>query len=311
MLTGQAIKENAYLIRENPITQTPLEFTQEMSECCVNMPVLAETVFTNSLFNDTSSPLFFWGAGFSTATLVLQKRESGVWVDKETLDVADWGTPYAFGFFVNQYNQSAIGYELNWADVLNDVDLGEGNYRFKSVGTLRIGSGTVSKYSFEYCLSKYTADRADETVRIDWWQSGSFGDRDDDQLRQDYGDLNWHNSIRLPGAIFGFDTSPEFEETRTKYQNGESIWLRSSQVESYTLKAGRYDQTLHKYIKVEILQADKISITDYTIANPTRHQNKFVILSGGYEPKWTIGSMTANVEVKFLQHYQNFNHKRQ
>lgn len=306
---GQAIKQRVYLIKTNPITDDPLEFERRELNCCVPLRVLAESVFTNELFNDISSPLFFWGAGFSTANLILQEKINGSWTDAKTLNVSTWGTPYAFGFFTNIYGENAIGYELNWKDVLNHVDLGEGNYRFKSVGTLLIGGGTVTKYSFEYCLSTYTAERADDTVRIDWWMSGNFGDPENDQLKKDYGTLNWHNSMRLPGAVFGFDGST-YEKNYVKYQNGKQVWLQDSQVEEYVLKMGRYDQALHKYIKTEIFQSDEIKITDYNINNPTRHQNKYVILASDYKPNWTFGNMTALVEVTLKQAYQNLNHKR-
>lgn len=273
------------------------------------MPVLAETVHTNDLFNDQTSPIFFWGTGFSTATLILQKYESGSWTDKETLNVNTWGTAYAYGFFENMNGDKAIGYALNWRDVLIDGDLGEGNYRFKSVGTKLIGGGTVTKYSFEYCLKEYTVYRADETVRIDWWMSGNFGDVENDELKADYGNLNWYNSIRLPSAVFGFDISSS-EKTFVKYQNGQQVWLTDSQVEEYKLKMGRYDQELHRFIKVQIMQSDRMRITDYNIQNPTRHQNRYVIMTGNYEPEWQMWSMTANVEVTMQQMYQNHNKKR-
>jgi len=306
---GQAIKDNFLLIRENPITGTPLTFNDASTECCLTLPVFAEVSPSNDLFNDQSSPIFFWGAGFSTANLILQKYENGAWIDKETLNVSTWGTAYAYGFFTNMNNEKAIGYNLQWKLVLNDIDLGEGNYRFKSVGTILIGGGTVTKYSFEYCLKTYTAYRADDTIRVDWWMSGNFGDVNDDRLKSDYGDLNWFNQMRLPGAVFGFDTSTT-EQTYVKYQNGKQVWLTDSQVEEYQLKMGRYDQELHKFIKVQIMQADEIRITDYSINNPTRHQNKYVRMTGDYSPNWVMGSMTALVEVKMQQAYQNFNHKR-
>lgn len=309
-MQGEATRQDFYIIRDNPVGPAPLPLVSSTGECCFKLDVLAELEEkTDDHYNDHSGPIFFWANGFSTADLVLQKYVGGVWTDVATLDDDTYGTAYPFGFFVNVFSQSAIGYYLDWFEVLNDEDLGEGNYRIKSTGTTLFGSNEVDKYSFEYCLRKYTPNRADKTVRITWNLNARVGDPEDDFSKRDFGITNWQNQIRLPNCMFGYDIS-SFERSFVKYQSGEMIWLEDSQVEEYTFKSGRYTNELHRFIKIDILQADTIIITDYNINNPTRHTDKYVIPVGNYEPNWIANAMLASVEVKFHQFAQNLNHKR-
>ena len=309
MLYGQAVKQDVKIIRSNPVGASPLEFESTTQDCCVILPVFAEEVLTNNYYNDNTSPLFFWNNAITTADLYLQKKVNGSWTDVANLLLSTWGVPYAFGFFTNIYNEKAIGCAVQWKLVLNDVSLGEGNYRIRSTGTLLIGGTFTTKYSFEYCLKKYTPDRADNTVRISWWTNGQIGDPEDDRLKIDFGIINWFNQIRLPDAVFGYDTST-YEREFVRYQNGQQKWLQDIQVEEYLLKSGRYDNALHRFIKIMILQADEIKITDYSIDNPVNHQDRNVIPASNYEPIWTFGSMLSPVEIKFQQAYQNHIHKR-
>jgi hypothetical protein len=313
---GQAIKETFLIIRDNPNGEAVLSFNTVTTDCCITLPVFGETVFTSDYFNDITAPLFFWGKGFSTANLWLQKYVSGAWVDKVELNVGTWTDaslaydPSVFGFFTNRFSEKAIGYQLSWALVLNDGALGEGNYRIKSTGTTLIGATSVSKYSLEFCLSEYNANRADETVRVDWWMNGSIGDPDNDKLSKDFGTLNWFNQIRLPDSRFGYNEG-EGETSYVRYQTGEMKWLEDSQVKKFTLKTGRFDETLLNYIEKEILQAGQFRITDYNILNPNRNQNRYVVRDGMvFKPVWDQQSLLAPVEIQFQQGYQNLIHKR-
>jgi len=308
MATGQSIGQRFYMLRDNPVGATPLEFDSTNNDCCFVLPVLAETIYSNDLYNDFTSAIFFWNTSFTTAVLKLQKYENGAWGDVATLSGSTYGTAYAFGFWYNMYNQNAIGYKLQWKLVL--AALGEGNYRFKCSSTPLFGAAEQIKYSFEYCLKAYTPYRADGTVRIDWKLNGNLGDIEDDTLKRDFGTLDWLNSIRLSDSMFGFDKSPTHEKEYVKYQNGNMKWLNDSQVEEYILKTGRFPNELHRFIKLDILQADEIKVTDYNIDNPTKHMERLVSWNGGYEPNWAFGTLLAPVEISFQQAYQNFNHKR-
>lgn len=308
MPQGQSISQKFYIIRDSPTLPAPLSLTSNLAGCCFELPVLAETSPTNDLYNDFTGFVLFWNNAFSTATLILQKSVSGTWTDTATLNVDTWGTAYTFGFWTDIYGQNAIGYKLDWDLVL--AAFGEGSYRIKSVGTPLFGAVTQTQYSFEYCLKTYTEQRANETVRIDFKQNGIIGDRDSDYIKRDFGILDWENSIRLPDSMFGNDSSPSHEKEYVKYQNGSMIWLSDNQVEEYILRTGRLPNFLHKFIKIDVLQADEIKVTDYNLNNPTKHTEKDVVWSGNYEPTWTNGNLYAPVEIRLQQAYQNFNKKR-
>lgn len=307
---GETIRQNFSIIRNNPVGVTPLPLVSSTGECCFKLDVLAElTAKTDEHYNDISAPIFFWSNAFASATLILQKYVNGAWTNVVTLSNDDYGTLYAFGFFENIFEETAIGYNLDWFSVLNDVSLGEGNYRIKSTGTTLFGGVTVDKYSFEYCLKTYTPNRADRTTRITWYLNGRVGNAEDDTKKRDFGSINWQNQIRLPESMFGYDSS-SFERSFVKYQSGQMVWLEDSQIEEYNFKSGRYPNELHRFIKIDVLQGDTIIITDYNINNPTRHTDRYVIPFGNYEPTWMPNSMLASVEFKFQQAYQNLNHKR-
>lgn len=306
---GQARKDVFSVIRDNPVTETALTFNDTIQGCCLTLPVLAESVVTNSYYNDEYGFIFFWGPGFSTANLKLEKLVNGTWTEVESLIIDTWGTHYDFGFFTNRFDENAIAYILEWQKVLTDPDLGEGNYRLRSSGTQIIAAGTVDQYSFEFCLQEYTQDRADETVRFEYNLNGILGSQIDDRYRRDFGTLNFPCQFRLPGAMFGFDKYPS-ERQYIRYQNGKQVWTGDRSKEEYTLKTGRYDQPLHRFIKHEVLQADDIRVTDYNILNPTRHQGRYVIPIGNYEPKWDPQTIYAPAEIQFEQGYQNNIRKR-
>lgn len=307
---GEAIKEVFTIIANKGTSRsTPAPIYSDVktiNECCFEMPVLAELSFTNELFNDEHGPIFFWNNSFSGAVMKLQMLIGGIFTDVDTLNNSSYGTAYPFGFFTNMYDENAIGYHLKWANVLGAF--GSGKYRVKCTGT-QIAGDPVILYSLDFCLKKYTPERADKSVRLSWWTNGNLGDKDNDRTKLDFGTINWFNQIRLPNSKFGNDTST-FERTYIKYQSGKEIWTKDTQIEEYLLRTGRFNNDLHRYIKIVILQADEISVTDYNIENAVKHQNRFVIPNSNYEPKWVDGSMFSSVEVKFQQAYQNLEHLR-
>lgn len=304
---GIVIKQKFVLIKDSPGgVPVTVVASVNLDKCCFELPALAELSFTSEFKNDKHSAIFFWNNGFVSAEMKLQRFENGAWSDGILLSDNTYGINFAYGFYETIYKEKAQGYLLDWNLTLA-ID-GEGNYRIKATGTT-IAGALVEQYSMDFCLKTYTEARADRTVRIDWWLNGNLGNLLNDSLKRDFGALNWFNSIRLPESKFGNDTS-SYERTFVKYQNGKQIWTKDVQIEEYSLRTGRFTNELHRFIKIDILQADDIRITDYNTENAVTHQNKFVIVSGNYEPKWIDGSMFASVEVKFQQAYQNFEHRR-
>lgn len=305
-LPGTAIKQNFSVITGDsspaPI-YTPILL---INECCFSLPALAESAFTRDEYNDYHGPIFFFGNKYTTAVLKLQQYTNGAWADIANLDDNTYGTFYDWGFYYTIYNENAIGYLIDWSLVLSNYD--EGSYRVKCTSTDIFGNNN-STYSLDFCLLEYSEERANNTVRIDWWMNGNVGDKDFDTKRRDYGDTNWANSIRLPNSMFGFD-EPNVTRSFVKYQTGAQIWTADDEFDSYTLKTGMLTNLIRRYLRFDTFKGSEMRITDYNISNPNEHINRYVVLSGAAKINYFDNITKAPMEVKFDQYFQNNSKKR-
>jgi hypothetical protein len=314
MPLGEAIFENFKLIADNPSTTTSVLDLPKFStsSCCYELPVFAELVYTKDFNNDKSSVIYFYGKAFSDALLELEQYTNGSWVKVADLNDATYGTYYAFGFFENNQNEKAAGFLIDWALVLSG--LGVGKYRVKTVETNIFG--TTNKYSLEWSLKAYNSNIVNKTTRVSWWLSGVTGDSSNDQLKKDYGSLNWYNEVRLKNSLLWSKTS-EYEKDYVKYQNGQKVWIKDERTRSYKFELLGAPNYIHELLSGEAFQADTIMITDYNSDNPAMDSDcnpelleKYVKLSSSYEPNWAYGSKYAKVELTFVNEYQNFVRKR-
>lgn len=306
MPLGECISENFKVIRNNPTDpDNELDLPKSSnSDCCFTLPVLAEIVVTSPYNNDKSSVIWFYDNAFSGAVMELEKYVSGAWTKVDDLDNTDNGTYYAYGFFTNDLNEKAMGYQIDWQKVL--VLHGDGSYRVKTVETNIFG--TTNKYSLEWCLRTYTPDRANGTIRFDWWLNGICGDSNNDQRIRDFGSLNWFNEIRLEGW-FGLNSS-EYEKNYVRYQNGQQVWIKDERTQNYACDIGRVPNYVHELLSGEVFQADYITVTDYNTENPTTHIDRAIKLTSSYEPNWYKFSKYAFVNLTFTNEYKNFVRKR-
>lgn len=306
MALGECIFENFKLLPNNPTDpENELDLPKSVNfDCCFTLPVLAELVVTSEYNNDKSSVIWFYDENYSAVTMELQKYVNGVWTKQTDLNDNSNGTFYAFGFFVNELNESAIGYLIDWQLVLTNY--GEGSYRVKTTETGILGN--TEKYSLEWCLRTHTPQRANGTLRIDWWLSGITGNKEFDTKYRDFGTLNWFNEIRLEGW-FGLDKST-YEKDYVRYQNGQRVWITDERNREYGCQIGRVPSYVHELLSGETFQADAISITDYNTDNANTHIDRYVKLSSDYEPNWSKFSKYAGVELSFINEYQNFVRKR-
>jgi hypothetical protein len=314
MPLGEAIFENFKIIATNPTTpNSVLDLPKfSASSCCYDLPVFAELIFTKDFNNDKSSVIWFYSEAFSDSLLELEQYINGTWTKVADLNDATYGTYYAFGFFINNQQEKAVGFEIDWKLVLSG--LGVGKYRVKTVETNIFG--TTNKYSLEWTLKAYSSEIVNETTRISWWISGLTGDSSNDQVKRDFGDLDWFNEIRLPNSLFWSKTS-EYEKEYVQYQNGQSKWIKDERTRSYKFELNAAPNYIHELLSGETFQADTIMITDYNSNNPAMDKDcnpelveKFVKLSSSYEPSWHMNSKYASVELTFINEYQNFVRKR-
>jgi hypothetical protein len=311
MPIGEAIKQD-FRILTNSNPETPSIPVLDLHEpCCECNYVVAESVFTSDLNNDKSGEIFFVSDAFSNAVMKLEKEINHVWTEVATLNNTTYGTYLAYGSFTNQFDEKPTGYVINWRSVLvAGGSFGEGRYRIKCTLTPLFGSPVIKYSRFEWDLRAYTPYRVQETVRVEFWQNGLKGDPTSDLRKRDFGTLNWYNQIRLANSRFGKDIGT-FTRESVRYQNGLDQWLEDFQVEEYILNVGQSTNVFHRYLRIDMMQADKIQITDYTAANPTEHINRLVKPNSNYEPRWNVGSKKASVEIRFKQMYQNLQNRRQ
>lgn len=304
-IDGEAITQIFFFIgqsQQQPV-QSPLLPNGRTIECCSDFVInaLANTASTSDLQNDKAGPLFCFPSYVTDAEIKLQKYTNGNYSDIATLDNNTYGTFYEFGFFVNGQKETFIGYQLNWKDVLTAH--GEGLYKIICIPSLPFGT-PITLESFQYCLKTYSKERAEGTVRIEYYLSGILGVIGYDTLKRDLGELNWYNAFRLPG-FFGYPTA-SYETDIVEYNNGQRQYVEDEQEPEYTLKLKMQPHYIHEVMRIDVMQADHVFITDYNSRNAGTFIKKAVMKNGSYEPDWhRLQSKLANVEVKFKQEFNN------
>lgn len=306
-MNGQAIKQDIYILRPAVVDSPTMQAAPNATGCSFELPALAEMEPTDDHFNDKHSVIWFFGELFSDIKIYLQKKSGSTWNDVAELTDDTYGTMYDFGFFVNKFSESAIGYLIEWTKVLNEE--GVGSYRVRVTGMQSIGD-FEDQYSFEFALKVYNSFRADKTVRVEWNRSGCLGNRLKDERVDDYGILDWYNQIRIPNSIFGFDTS-ELAKDYIRYPNGSNVWLGDKQTEELTWNIYALPNYVHRFIQVDIMQSGKQKFTDYNKLAPTQTVDREVVATSGYKPDWIVGTINSNVTVTFKPYFENLTHKRE
>jgi hypothetical protein len=303
---GQATTQVFSMVGINPLKPTveldiPVSRTRD---CCnaFSIKALADTVSTDDFKNDRSGFLWWFNSFVTTAPLILQKYNNTTNAFEDLIALTDntYGTFYAYGFFVNSSAEKFVGYQLKWRNVLSIH--GAGGYRVKCTPTSV--TGTNDLYSPNYCLKQYTSERADVTARIEYYLNNITGISSDDYSVKDFGNLNWYNAFRLSG-YFGFPKST-YESDYVEYNNGQRQWVEDEQEVEYTLRLKQTPAFVHEIIRTDVMQADRIYITDYNSKNPLSFIQKQVIKNGEYAPDWKrLQSKLATVEVSFKQEFNN------
>jgi len=274
--------------------------------CCSDfvLKVLADDS-GEPLQNDRSGFLWWFGQTVTASAIVLQKNVGGVWTMVTSLDgLTTYGTPYDFGFFVNDANESFVGYQLDWSKVL---DLhGEGSYRIQCV-TLDFTATPAFYYSYEYCLKTYLPVRANGTIRVEYYLNGTLGVNNNDFATKDLGVLNWYNSFRLAGYFTYVEST--YTEERVLYNTGERLFVSDEQEPEYRMQLKQQPEFLHDVFRTDVMQADDVYITDYNSRLPINLITKNVYKNSSYSPRWNfLKSKLASVEVKWKQKFNN--HKK-
>lgn len=300
-----AIEQFATLIANVGESPNLLLPNKTLWDCCsqFKIKVLANTDSPNDNYqNDFTSFIEACSASASGAIYKL-------WRGAELLDTIsgsnDYGTDYPFGFQVSQ-GKKYVGYKLNWVNVL-DV-YGEGVYKVSlEVSDTLLGNSET--FSFEYNLCKYRADRADVTIRLQWYLNGTIGDVRSEQIAFDYLNLNWVNQIRISG-FFGFPEGTYTKEN-VQYQNGSREWTFDEMEQVYKIKTKPIPSHIHNLLMVQTMQSDRCLITDYNAKNTESYVDKQIMFETEYKPEWKpLVSRLAPVQLSVKLRFNNYKKRR-
>ena len=301
----------------NQVPEGPTLTTTSIQDCCYQLPLFGKTGVTapdtDRFKNDRTAFLKAYDSAVTAVSIILQKCVDDEFTDVVTLSDSTYGDFFDFTAgnpdFEGLDNSplTYIGVYMDWRQVLIDPDvlgtLGEGIYRLRTDETNILASlANQSQYSFEYNLRNFTAERANKTVRFGFENSGVLGFPKSPKERFQYPD-NWLDGIRIAGR-FGNNFS-EYDQEYTRYNNGFEQYLQNDQREKFILETDRMPESVHNFLKSEVLQADIIEATDYNTDNANSHVETPIKKPNGYEPVWSKFSKLAKVTVEFESAYDN------
>lgn len=304
-MAGDIIKGTFYLIKDNPAEVPTLDIPEtSLRTCCSDyaFKALADVDSTDEFKNDVTTFDWFFGEAINDVTFSLMKYQNGDYEEVATLPGDAYGTLHAFGDFTNDQGENYCGYTVDWKVVLTSH--GAGSYKIMAT-TTDVFANIVEILSRETCLQQYNADRANGSVKIEYYLNGIIGDGDNDEKTKDYGTLNRYNSIRVPG-FFGYPGS-EYQRDYVQYESGQKNYVEDEQEPEYILKLRPVASFVHSLMRTEVLQADNILITDYNRNNAETWIQKKVKPNSSYQPNWRmLKNKLAPVELKFIQEFNNF-----
>lgn len=290
---GEEIMRVGNLLPLPPFKNIPLDppcDPCDNSVCPYVMDVFADLSDpTNPLHNDKSDfyGLKYMGSiGISNIVLTLQKNVSygGCnWVDKvifagtgdsESGPVNPYGSFFQYGgapnfsgnAYVDDYGNQYTGLLLSWIKILQTF--GAGQYRMKITYTSALDGSTVVDYDQRmFCLHAWDCHRTDGTVRIETTTIGFRGTMDDSTIQIDHF-TGWYSQIRFSGK-FKYQPSGYVKEYN-QYGDGDFNAFRpiiNEQVPKYRLQLKPVPGWVDWYMSTNVLQADKILITDFNRLN--------------------------------------------
>lgn len=291
---------------ETPLATGPTFADALEGECCVRLFLFGDnsnpTNTANKFRNDKTSYLEYYSNDTNSAVMKIQKCSGGTFVDQHTIIDNTYGTFSDFGEFEADNRKYISIKSINWTAIL--LSFGEGEYRLIVETTNILASVvTVPDCSFTYSLRNYSDERANGTVFIRTEPSNVMGNINRPDEVFTYPD-NWNNGIRIP-AWFGSDFS-DYETETVRYDiDGFEQDLTNDQIQKFRLDTDGLTSMVHNFIKTNMFQANKISMTDYNTDNANRHTETRVKMDGSYEPRWIKRVQKAGVSVDFKSALNN------
>jgi len=218
---------------------------------------------------------------------------------KDEVKVADLNTN-ALGTFFNGFasgsaeQQMYVGYLLEWE--LVQAAFGNGSYKVKA--QLNIIGNASEFESREFNLVQYTDEAANSTVRIESYQNGNIIGS-----QFDFTDLNWYQSVRIPGT-FGNPT-PILETENYIDSNHYSKQITAKNSREWTLKTKQINYEVATKLLYNKLLANQILITDYLIKAESIFRRIDVMTSEIEKPE-LFGTINKTYNVTFTDAQDKF-----
>lgn len=200
--------------------------------------------------NDWKS--FIYSKRFSSDTITFSLLKDGV--QQAVLNNNSYGTYYNFGS-ATLINPNYKGFVIDWN--LVQQGFGYGSYVVRTVHTSLGTDYTYDSHPFE--VVEYNAYRADGTVRLEWYQSGSI------MSGFDYTGIGWGQAIRIDGK-FGNKT-PELIIDNYQDTNRNVKQIQSKIDNTYTLNTHLLPSYIYDVINEDAILANDIYVTDYNLKN--------------------------------------------
>lgn len=249
-----ATKKDANAIQLDPETPV-IDFNFCDPACCFKERVFADPG-GEYYKNDKSS--FLFRLFTASDAIVFKLFKNGVEV--ATISDDTYGELFEPGDLAAQ--PLYAGLLICWENVFNIHSYGQ----FELVVELNRFGVDETITSRTFCLYPYSDEMADGTVRIESIQNGCI-----ESSVFDYTDLEWYQSIRIPGKFF--DKQPEliidnyFNDTRTKVQTQDSI------TNEYRLETKLIPSEIANVLIYDYLLANTITVTDSNLFNFEIYRN--------------------------------------
>lgn len=294
---GQATKITYTAIREGLPVNPEINYPLEVKDlCCFTLDVFASPTNPTNLFeNDFNS--FIWGFSDIATSVVLELYKCDEKVDDLIND--DYGDFKGFGFHEDGIKKYIGIHKLSWLSVYNDF--GAGMYKVR----VNVNSGEYIEDSFQYNLQLYTPAKADNSVRFTFNHNGIIGDLFNPKSLRSFEGLKWDNQLRLRGLVY--TATPTYSQEEISYWNGETQDVVNELVVEYKALMRPIPYFLHKYLQIDVMQADTIVLDDYNSTSPLRpFLGREVKFNGGYEINQIERAKRSSATLTFKDKYQNF-----
>lgn len=183
--------------------------------------------------------------------------------------------------------QLYVGFLLDWELVL--AAHGVGSYQVKAQLSI---IGNASEYeSRNFKLTIYSDEAANATVRIESTQNGNIIGGE-----FDFTDLNWYQSLRLPGTFGNPTPTIEIDNYIDSDHNTKQIGAKNSR--EWFLKTKQINYEVATKLLYNKLLANQILITDYLIKAESIFRRVNVLTSEIEKPE-LVGTVDKIYNVTF------------